>query len=176
MGHVAVCSDRRAKKGLSPVTSKKEIASFRACWNWAVHGGLIEIARRPCHCLCAEFAVNHSAGGMRSANDTNVSRSRWFFSHSAFMASASATVNTISRMSKTTSKGSTVRADIPVRPCVRWPDPCGEFARSLTGKDQPRKTRNTRKGKEMGSIPRSHPSTVLIPFSFLFRVFRVFRG
>lgn len=37
-GHV----DRRAKKGLSPVTSKKEIASFRACWNWAVHGGLLK--------------------------------------------------------------------------------------------------------------------------------------
>jgi len=37
-GHV----DRWRKKGVSPVTLKKEMASFRACWNWAVHGGLIK--------------------------------------------------------------------------------------------------------------------------------------
>ena len=34
--------DRRRKKGVSPVTLKKEVASFRACWNWAVDGGLIK--------------------------------------------------------------------------------------------------------------------------------------
>lgn len=33
--------DRRRKKGISPVTLKKEIATFRACWNWAVHGGIL---------------------------------------------------------------------------------------------------------------------------------------
>lgn len=37
-GHV----DRRRKKGVSPVTLKKEMATFRACWNWAVHGNLIK--------------------------------------------------------------------------------------------------------------------------------------
>jgi hypothetical protein len=37
-GHV----DRRRKKGVSPVTMKKEIATVRACWNWAVHGGLLK--------------------------------------------------------------------------------------------------------------------------------------
>jgi hypothetical protein len=31
--------DRRRKKGVSPVTLKKEIATLRACWNWAVHSG-----------------------------------------------------------------------------------------------------------------------------------------
>src|SRR5262249_1621529 len=34
--------DRRRKKGISPVTLKKEIASLRACWNWSVHGGLLK--------------------------------------------------------------------------------------------------------------------------------------
>jgi integrase len=37
-GHV----ERRRKKGLSAVTLKKEIATVRACWNWAVHGGIIK--------------------------------------------------------------------------------------------------------------------------------------
>jgi len=37
-GHV----DRRRKKGVSPVTLKKEMATVRACWNWAVHGGAIK--------------------------------------------------------------------------------------------------------------------------------------
>ena len=32
--------DRRRKKGISPVTLKKEIATLRACWNWAVQSGL----------------------------------------------------------------------------------------------------------------------------------------
>jgi hypothetical protein len=30
--------DRRRKKGVSPVTLKKEVATLRACWNWGVHG------------------------------------------------------------------------------------------------------------------------------------------
>ena len=34
--------DRRRKKGVSPVTLKKEMATVRACWNWAVHGGVIK--------------------------------------------------------------------------------------------------------------------------------------
>jgi integrase len=34
--------DRRRKKGVSPVTLRKEVASLRACWNWAVHGGVIK--------------------------------------------------------------------------------------------------------------------------------------
>lgn len=34
-GHI----DRRRKKGVAPVTLKKEMATVRACWNWAVHGG-----------------------------------------------------------------------------------------------------------------------------------------
>jgi integrase len=34
--------DRRVKKHISPVTLKKEIATLRACWNWAVHGGLLK--------------------------------------------------------------------------------------------------------------------------------------
>ena len=42
-GHV----ERRRKKGVSPVTLKKEIATVRACWNWAVHGGLITGASFP---------------------------------------------------------------------------------------------------------------------------------
>jgi integrase len=37
-GHV----DRRRKKGVSPVTLKKELATVRACWNWAVHGGVLK--------------------------------------------------------------------------------------------------------------------------------------
>ena len=37
-GHV----DRRARKKLSPVTLKKEVATLRACWNWAVHGGVLK--------------------------------------------------------------------------------------------------------------------------------------
>ncbi len=37
-GHV----ERRRKKGMSPVTTKKEIATLRACWNWAVHGDLLK--------------------------------------------------------------------------------------------------------------------------------------
>jgi integrase len=36
-GHV----DRRRKKGVAAVTLKKEVATFRACWNWAAHGGLL---------------------------------------------------------------------------------------------------------------------------------------
>jgi integrase len=34
--------DRRRKKGVAPVTLKKEIATVRACWNWAAHGGLLK--------------------------------------------------------------------------------------------------------------------------------------
>jgi site-specific recombinase XerD len=34
--------DRRRKKGLSPVTLKKEVATVRACWNWAVQGGILK--------------------------------------------------------------------------------------------------------------------------------------
>lgn len=34
--------DRRRRKGVSPVTLRKEIASLRACWNWAVHGGVLK--------------------------------------------------------------------------------------------------------------------------------------
>jgi len=37
-GHV----DRRRRKGVSPVTLKKELATVRACWNWAAHGGVIK--------------------------------------------------------------------------------------------------------------------------------------
>jgi site-specific recombinase XerD len=37
--------DRRRKKGVSPVTLKKEVATLRACWNWAAAGGLIRGAR-----------------------------------------------------------------------------------------------------------------------------------
>lgn len=37
-GHV----DRRRKKGVSPVTLKKEVATVRACWNWAVHAGVLK--------------------------------------------------------------------------------------------------------------------------------------
>jgi integrase len=34
--------DRRRKRGVSPVTLKKELATLRACWNWATHGGLLK--------------------------------------------------------------------------------------------------------------------------------------
>src|SRR5262249_3307353 len=39
--------DARAKKRfrgkpLSPVTLRKEMATFRACWNWGVHGGKLK--------------------------------------------------------------------------------------------------------------------------------------
>jgi integrase len=34
--------DRRHKKGVAAVTLKKEIATLRACWNWAAHGGLVK--------------------------------------------------------------------------------------------------------------------------------------
>ena len=34
--------ERRRKKHISPVTLKKELATFRACWNWAVAGGLLK--------------------------------------------------------------------------------------------------------------------------------------
>ena len=34
--------DRRRKRGIAPVTLKKEVASLRACWNWAVQGGLLK--------------------------------------------------------------------------------------------------------------------------------------
>jgi len=37
-GHV----ERRRKKGVAPVTLKKEMATVRACWNWAVHGGVLK--------------------------------------------------------------------------------------------------------------------------------------
>jgi integrase len=37
-GHV----DRRRKKGVSPVTLRKEVATVRACWNWAVHAGVLK--------------------------------------------------------------------------------------------------------------------------------------
>ncbi|MFO0840860.1 MAG: tyrosine-type recombinase/integrase [Gemmataceae bacterium] len=40
--HLQAHVDRRGKKGTSPVTLKKEIASLRACWNWAAHGGVIK--------------------------------------------------------------------------------------------------------------------------------------
>src|SRR5262249_5928524 len=34
--------DRRRRRGVAAVTLKKEIATVRACWNWAVHGGLVK--------------------------------------------------------------------------------------------------------------------------------------
>jgi integrase len=40
--HLQEHVDRRRKKGVSPVTIKKELATFRACWNWAAHGGLLK--------------------------------------------------------------------------------------------------------------------------------------
>jgi site-specific recombinase XerD len=35
-GHV----ERLRKNGVSPVTLKKEMATVRACWTWAVHGSV----------------------------------------------------------------------------------------------------------------------------------------
>jgi integrase len=40
--HLQEHVDRRRKKGVAAVTLKKEIANVRACWNWAVHGGLLK--------------------------------------------------------------------------------------------------------------------------------------
>ena len=38
--HVDTRAKKRSRgKRLSPVTLRKEMASFRACWNWGVHGG-----------------------------------------------------------------------------------------------------------------------------------------
>ena len=34
--------ERRRKKGVAAVTLKKEVATVRACWNWAAHGGLVK--------------------------------------------------------------------------------------------------------------------------------------
>jgi integrase len=34
--------DRRRKNRVAAVTLKKEVATFRACWNWAAHGGLLK--------------------------------------------------------------------------------------------------------------------------------------
>lgn len=34
--------DRRRKKGVAAVTLKKEVATLRACWNWAAHGELVK--------------------------------------------------------------------------------------------------------------------------------------
>jgi integrase len=34
--------ERRRKKGVAPVTLKKEMATLRACWNWATHGELVK--------------------------------------------------------------------------------------------------------------------------------------
>ena len=34
--------DRRRKKRVSPVTLKKELATVRACWNWAVQSGILK--------------------------------------------------------------------------------------------------------------------------------------
>ena len=34
--------ERRRKKGVAPVTLKKEVATLRACWNWATHGELVK--------------------------------------------------------------------------------------------------------------------------------------
>jgi integrase len=34
--------DRRRKKGVAAVILKKEVATIRACWNWAVHSGLLK--------------------------------------------------------------------------------------------------------------------------------------
>ncbi len=40
--HLQEHVDRRRRKGLAAVTLKKEIATVRACWNWAAHGGLLK--------------------------------------------------------------------------------------------------------------------------------------
>jgi integrase len=34
--------ERRRKKGVAAVTLKKEVATLRACWNWATHGELVK--------------------------------------------------------------------------------------------------------------------------------------
>lgn len=34
--------ERRRKKGVAAVTLKKEMATLRACWNWAAHGDLVK--------------------------------------------------------------------------------------------------------------------------------------
>jgi hypothetical protein len=34
--------DRRQRKGVAAVTLKKELASFRACWNWGVQADLVK--------------------------------------------------------------------------------------------------------------------------------------
>src|SRR4051794_32127043 len=34
--------ERRRKKGVAPVTLKKEVATLRACWNWAAHSELVK--------------------------------------------------------------------------------------------------------------------------------------
>jgi integrase len=34
--------ERRRKKGVAPVTLKKEVATLRACWNWAVQSGILK--------------------------------------------------------------------------------------------------------------------------------------
>jgi integrase len=34
--------ERRRRKGVAAVTLKKEVATLRACWNWAAHGGLLK--------------------------------------------------------------------------------------------------------------------------------------
>jgi integrase len=47
-GHLQDHVERRAKKKghhkrlISPTTLRKELASFRACWNWGVHTGLLK--------------------------------------------------------------------------------------------------------------------------------------
>lgn len=47
LGHLQQHIERRSKKkshlkkGISPVTLKKEMTSFRACWNWGVDAGLV---------------------------------------------------------------------------------------------------------------------------------------
>ncbi len=47
--------ERRRKKGVSPVTLKKEIATLRTCWNWGVHSGSLKGPRRPgSTCLCGD--------------------------------------------------------------------------------------------------------------------------
>src|SRR5262249_28973748 len=34
--------ERRRRKGVSPHTLKQEVATLRACWNWAAHGGIVK--------------------------------------------------------------------------------------------------------------------------------------
>src|SRR5207237_4677332 len=47
LDHLQRHVDARARKRyrgrhLSPVTLRKEMATFRACWNWGVHGGKLK--------------------------------------------------------------------------------------------------------------------------------------